>query len=195
MAGSKNPGPLGTDTNRPTIDRGTSVRAQSNPPRPVGATISAAPVSPLKAKLNRIGDWFGELGSGIQMGTWWLIGSPSLGMGDGGWEFGPGDRETEYIRNTGAYQEAVEIYQEWLNSGQPAGKFEIKGTRCEFVASKGYFFVQGRTGGTGPRAKFTEPLEHPVWGFTGNFGIRFTETGYPSEGYVSVEIENYTSIP
>ena len=31
-------------------------------------------------------------------------------------------------------------------------------------------------------------------GFTGAFSIRFTETGFPSEGYVNVEIENYTSL-
>ena len=194
MAGPKYQGPLGSDTNQPTIDRGTTALTQSNPPVYVGAEIRAAAISPLEAKWNRVGNWLGEFRAAVEMGTWWVIGSPSLGMGEGGWEFGPSDKETEYIRSTAAYQEAVEIYQEWLNSGQPSGKFEIKGTPCQFVVDKGYFYVKGRIGSAGPRGKFTEPLEHPLWGFTGDFAIRFTETGYPSEGYVAVEIENYTSL-
>jgi LysM repeat protein len=162
----------------------------------VGAEIRAVPVSPLKSKWNAVSEWAGEFGSAFNMGVWWLIGSPSLGMGDGGWEFGPGDKETEYIRNTAAYQEAVEIYKEWRNNGRPSGKFEIKGTPCEFVPAKGYFYVKGRTGaGRGPRGHWTEPLQHPLWGFTGDFAIRFTEWGYPTENYVAVEIENYTSLP
>jgi LysM repeat protein len=196
MAGWNYQGPLGCDTNLPNVDAGTSCRSESNPPVSVGAEIRAAPVSPLEAKWNRAKDWFSELGEAGQMLTWWMIGSPALGLPNGDLEFGPGDKETEHIRNTAAYQEAVEIYQDWLNNGQPLGKFSIKGTDCEFVPSKGYFFVAGRTGaGRGPRGHWTEPLEHPVWGFTGNFSIRFTESGFPSEGYVNVEIENYTSLP
>ena len=55
--------------------------------------------------------------------------------------------------------------------------------------------MKGRTG-KDPDGKWnTEPLRYPLWGFTGNFSIRFTETEYPKEGYVSVEIENFTSLP
>ena len=38
-------------------------------------------------------------------------------------------------------------------------------------------------------------LKHPVWAYTGQFAVRFTDTGYPKEGNVTVEIENFTSLP
>jgi len=194
MAGLKYRGSLGCDTNQPSIDAGTSCLNESSPPVIVGSEIRAAPLSRLESGWN----WYSELLEACKMFGWWVIGSPSLGPAvdrSGDLEFGPGDKATEYIRNTAAYQEAVEIYQDWLNLGQPLGKFRIKGTDFEFVPGKGYFFVTGRTGaGPGPRGHWTEPLEHPLWGFTGAFSIRFTETGFPSEGYVNVEIENYTSL-
>jgi len=113
--------------------------------------------------------------------------------------YGPGDSATEHIRNTAAYQEGVQIYKEWLNAGQPPGKFRNSlGTESEYVSNKGYFFVKGRAAAgsdAGARADASQVLKHPVWAFTGQFAIRFTDTGYPKEGYVSVEIENYTSLP
>jgi hypothetical protein len=195
MAGKKYRGSLGCDTNQPAIDAGTNCLAESSPPGIVGPVISAAPVSPLEANWNRIKDWFSEAAEAGQMLTWWVIGSPSLGLPNGDLEFGPGDKATEHMRNTAAYQEAVIIYQEWLNSGQPAGELTINGTECQFVPGKGYFYVKGRTGRGQDGGWNTEPLVHPIWGFTGNFSIRFTESGFPSEGYVNVEIENYTSLP
>jgi len=158
--------------------------------------MRAAELSSLELARKRAFDWVSEMDSAVGMGIWWLIGSPTLGLKSGDLVFGPGDKETEQIRNTAAYLEAVEIYQNWLNSGQPLGRFKDRGTSYEFVPGKGYFFVEGRSGaGSGSRGHWYEPLAHPVWGFTGNFTIRFTDTGTPSVGYVSVEIENYTSLP
>jgi hypothetical protein len=191
-----NPSPLGCNHNQPAIDAGTNCLGESVPPVPAEGVIRAAPISPLESAWNRTTDWFSEFGEAVEMLTWWGIGSPAMGFPNGDLEFGPGDKETEHIRNTAAYIEAVEIYQDWLNHGQPSGEFVINGTPCQFVPQKGYFYVKGRTGaGRGPRGHFTEPLEHPLWGYTGDFAIRFTETGFPTEGYVRVEIENYTSLP
>lgn len=201
MAAKKYPGPLGCDANQPIIDGGTNCLNESSQPGPVqqgfiGSSISAAPVSPLEDTWNRVTDWFGEANEAVGMGVWWLIGSPAMmGKPNGDLEFGPEDKATEYMRSTPAYQEAVTIYQDWLNSGQPFGKFEINGTDCEYIPSKDYFYVKGRTGKEKDGGWNTEPLRYPLWGYTGNFAIRFTECDFPSKGYVKVEIENYTSLP
>src|SRR5919108_5482789 len=189
-------GSLGCNTNQPTIDAGTNCLTDSPRPGFTGPEIRAVSVSPVQARWERVKDWLSELDDALGMLAWWVIGSPAAGRRNGDLEFGPGDKATEHMRNTAAFQEAVEIYQDWLNHGQPLGKYTIRGTDCEYVPSVGYFFVTGRTGaGRGPRGHWSEPLEHPLWGYTGVFSIRFTETGFPKVGYVSVEIENYTSLP
>jgi hypothetical protein len=65
------------------------------------------------------------------------------------------------------------------------------------VPSKGHFFVQGRTGGgrQGRPGNMMEPLAYPLWGYTGNFSIRFKDADWMGPGLVQVEMENYTSLP
>jgi|HubBroStandDraft_6_1064221.scaffolds.fasta_scaffold114627_2 hypothetical protein len=201
--GHANRGPLGSDINHPTIDGGTNSRSEHRPARSVGSdtgSINAVPISPIEAQWNRTKDWFSEMDDALGMLAWWALGSPSMGTPHGGdMVFGPGDSATEHIKNTAAYEESVQIYKEWLNAGQPPGKFKNSlGTESEYVSDKGYFYVKGRAAAgsdAGPRADATQVLKHPVWAYTGQFAIRFTDTGYPKEGYVSVEIENYTSLP
>ena len=203
MGQDSNLGPLGCDTNQPAIDGGTSNLTQCRPPPGEGPEWRAAePLTPFESLSRAQVDMELEFAEAAKMLVWWVIGSPALGAKNGDLEFGPGDSETTHLRNTPAYLEAVEIYRDWLANGRPLGKFVISGTECEWVPSKGYFFVQGRTGGgrsggskAGGRGNMMEPLIYPLWGFTGNFSIRFTETGWPSEGYVNVEMENYTSLP
>jgi hypothetical protein len=197
MANKKCHGPLGCDTNQPEIDSGTNSRTQTNSPEVEGPVMRAREISPFEQKWNRTVDWFSELNEAVGTGIWWLVGSPAMGARNGGdLVYGPGDDETKHMRDTAAYQEAFEILKDWIKNGRPMGKFSIKDTDCEFVPSKGYFYVAGRTGaGRSQRGHWSEPLEHPLWGYTGNFSIRFTETDYPKEGYVSVEIENFTSLP
>ena len=175
MAAHRYAGPLGSNTNRPRIDTGTNCRSRSpqpgsldaeSRPEPI-AQLRSDPVSPLQSGLRALGDWASQLDEAIQMGTWWLIGSPSLGMPNGDLEFGPGDKETEHMKNTPAYQEAVQIYRDWVNHGRPAGKFSVSGTDCEWVPSKGYFYVVGRSGAAGPRGNWKEPLLNPLWGLHG----------------------------
>lgn len=198
-----NRGPLGSDTHQPIIDRGTNSRSQHRPPRSVGAgtgTISAVPISPLEAHWIRVKDWAGEMDDALGMLAWWALGSPAMGAPNGGdLVYGPGDSATEHIKNTPAYEEAVQIYKEWLSAGQPPGKFENSlGTPSQYVSEKGYFYVKGRAAAgsdAGARGDASQLLKHPVWAYTGQFAIRFTDTGYPKEGYVTVEIENYTSLP
>lgn len=194
--GQTNRGPLGSDTNQPIIDRGTNSLSENCPP----GSICAVPISPITAQWNLTKAWFSEMNDAIGMLAWWGLGSPSLGLRHGGdLEFGPGDSATEAIKDTAAYQEAVQIYKEWFNAGQPPGKFENSlGTESEYVSDKGYFYVKGRAAAgsdAGPRADATQVLKHPVWAYSGQFAIRFTDTGYPKVGYVSVQIENYTSLP
>jgi len=194
-----NRGPLGSDTNQPIVDSGTNSRSQNRPPRGVD-TISAVPVSLLEARWKRARNWASEVDDALGMLTWWALGSPSMGARNGGdMVFGPGDSATEHIKDTPAYEEAVQIFKEWLKAGRPPGKFEnsLK-TPSEYISEKGYFFVKGRAAAgsdAGPRGDASQVFKHPVWAYTGQFSIRFTETGYPKEGYVSVEIENYTSLP
>jgi hypothetical protein len=192
MAGKKCQGPLGCESNLPVIDSGTLSRTENS-----GGEIRAVEISALEQGWRRTSEWASELNEALGMGVWWLIGSPAMGAPNGGdLVYGPGDDETTHMRNTPAYQEAVELFQDWVKNGRPMGKYKIKDTDCEFVVSKGYFYVAGRTGaGSSQRGHWYEPLQHPLWGYTGNFSIRFTETGYPKEGYVSVEIENFTSLP
>ncbi len=201
--GHTNRSPLGSDTNQPTVDRGTTSRSEHRPARSVGSmdsgSISAVPISPLEAQWNRTTNWFSEMGDALDMLVWWAAGSPSFGTPHGGdLEYGPGDSATEHIKDTLAYQEAVQIYKEWLNAGQPLGKFENSlDTESEYVTTKGYLYVKGRSAAgsdAGPRADASQVLKHPLWAYTGDFTIRFTPTSYPKEGYVSVEIENYTSL-
>jgi hypothetical protein len=130
--------------------------------------------------------------------TWYAMGAPAFGNKNGDLEYGQMEGETLHMRNIPAYQEAEELYREWIKCGKPAGTFSRNDTEGEYIAPKDYFYVKGRTGAgssAGPRGHFTAPLEHPLWAYTGNFSIRFTDTGYPKEGYVEVEIENYTSLP
>jgi LysM repeat protein len=196
MGCGKCPGHLGSDTNQPVTDKGTTCCNESANPLAVGAELRADPLTPLQTKMRRVKDWFSELNEAGNMFGWWMIGSPSLGARNGGdLVFGPGDDETKHMRETAAYQEAVQIYREWLANGRPAGKFSIRDTDCEWVPSKGYFYVKGRSGNTGQTGNWKEPLAHPLWGYTGNFSIRFTESGWPRDGYVNVELENYTSLP
>lgn len=201
--GQANRGPIGSNINQPTIDRNTNSLSENRPARSVGSdspTISAVPISPIEAQWNRTRDWFTEMNDALGMFAWWALGSPSMGAPHGGdLVYGPGDSATEAIKNTPAYEEAVQIYKEWLNAGQPPGKFTNSlGTDSEYVSSKGYFYVKGRAAAgsdAGARGDAMQVLKHPVWAYTGQFAIRFTETGYPKVGYVTVEIENFTSIP
>lgn len=196
MAGETCRGPLGCETNRPEIDAGTLSCTQNSPPGCVGAQLWAVEISPLEQKRRQTVEWFSELNEALGMGVWWLVGSPAMGAPNGDLLFGPGDDATMHMRNTAAYQEAVEIFKDWINDGRPMGKLKINDTNCEYVSRGGYFYVEGRSGaGRSQRGHWYEPLQHPLWGFTGTFSIQFTETGYPKEGYVSVKIENYTSLP
>lgn len=198
-------GPLGMDTNQPIIDEGTNPRSQNlSPAQKAGSnefgSISNVPLSPIEAEWIRTKNWFGEIDDALGMFAWWALGSPSMGAPHGGdLVYGPGDAATEHIKNTAAYQEGIQIYKEWLNAGQPPGRFENSvGTESEYVSDKGYFYVKGRAAGgrdAGPRGDWTQVLKHPLWAYTGQFAIRFTDTGYPKEGYVSIEIENYSSLP
>ena len=198
-----NRGPVGSATHEPIIDRGTNSRSQNRPPRSVGTDpglLSAVPISPLEARWIRARDWVSEVDDALGMLAWWALGSPAMGDPHGGdLVYGPGDSATEHIKNTAAYEEAVQIYKEWLNAGQPPGKFENSlGTPSEYVSDKGYFYVKGRAAAgsdAGRRADATQVLKHPVWAYTGQFAVRFTDTGYPKEGNVTVEIENFTSLP
>ena len=200
--GQTNRGPVGSGINVPTVDKGTNSRSENRPAKTVdgGPTISAVPVSKAEAYWNAARDWYSELLEASGMFGWWILGSPAMGAPHGGdLVYGPKDSETEHIKNTLAYQEAVQIYKEWLDAGQPQGKFKNSlGTPSEYVSEKGYFYVKGRAAAgsdAGRRADFTQVFKHPLWGYTGQFSIRFTENPYPKEGYVNVEIENVTSLP
>ena len=196
--GQTNRGPLGSDINQPTIDKGTNSRSENRPARTAGAndpgSISAVPISPIEAQWNRTKHWFSEMDDALGMYVWWVTGSQT-----GDLEFGRGDSATEAIKNTAAYEEAVQVYKEWLTAGQPPGKFDNSlGTESEYVSAKGYLYVKGRAAAGsdgGARADWTQVFKHPVWGYTGQFAIRFTPTDYPKEGYVMIEIENYSSLP
>src|SRR6476659_7494383 len=63
--GQTNRGPLGSDINQPTIDKGTNSRSENRPARTAGAndpgSISAVPISPIEAQWNRTKDWFSEM--------------------------------------------------------------------------------------------------------------------------------------
>lgn len=199
-----NRGPVGTPINLPTVDKGTNSRSENRAARSVGTndgpTISAVPISSARALWNSTTDYLSELDDAFGMLAWWVVGSPAMGAPHGGdLEYGPKDSATEHIKNTAAYREAVQIYKEWLDADQPPGKFvNSLGTPSEYVADKGYFYVKGRAASGsdgGPRADWTQVFKHPLWGYTGQFSIRFTENPHPKEGYVNVEIENITSLP
>ena len=197
-----NRGPIGTGINKPTVDKETSSRSENRPARTVdgGPTVSAVPVSKIESYWNSTRDWFSEVDDAAGMFVWWVVGSPAMGAPHGGdLEYGPKDSATEHIKNTAAYLEAVQVYKEWLDAGQPRGQFKNSlDTPSEYVSDKGYFYVKGRAAAGsdgGPRGDWKQIFKHPVWGYTGQFSIRFTENPYPKEGYVNVEIENFTSLP
>lgn len=197
MANYGNLGPLGSDTNQPHIDDGTNCLTKCSPPGAEGPQMYAYQPSRFEKAVDETTRWFSEAAEATGNLVWWVIGSPALGGKNGDLEFGPEDSETKHMRNTPAYVEAVETYQQWIAHGRPSGKYSIDNVACEWVPEKGYFFIQGRTGGgqQGRKGDLSEPLAYPLWGYTGNFSIRFKEADWIGPGMVQVEMENYTSLP
>lgn len=197
MANDGNLGPLGSDTNQPAIDGGTNALTKNSPPGAEGPQMYAYTPTAWESAVKNTSEWFAEANEAAGNLVWWLIGSPALGLKNGDLEFGPEDSETKHMRNTPAFVEAVEIYQDWIAHGRPLGEYSIHNVTCYWVPSKGHFFVQGRTGGgqQGRKGKLSEPLAYPLWGYTGNFSIRFKEADWMGPNLVQVEMENYTSLP
>ena len=195
MADYKIPGPAGSDTNQVKVDQGTNAVTETPRQGVVGMEWRAAPTSDstfdkVLNGFSALGSWTLELKDAVDLGMWWLIGSPT-----GDWEFGPEDRQTVAMQNTRAFKEAIEAYQAWHAQGRPFGNFHYGDIPCEWVQSKDAFYVKGRTSGYTTGSTWQETVANPLWAFTGTFSILIREADGFAPGTVYVELDNYASLP